>query len=267
MALVSDSCICLRKVEFSETSQVLTLLSRRHGIVKALAKGAHRRTRAGAGRFDGGIDLLDLGEAVFTEDPKAELATLAEWKLVDGHLELRRSLRSLNLGLYAAELINLLIEIRDPHPELFDQLARTLPELASDRVEESMLAWELDLLTRSGYLPEFFNCVECGRSADAQTIYFSASRGGLVCGSCLERLDKKDNRVRLDPRLLRLIQSILRLPRANGVPQRLPRLTRIQTDPIHRILAQHIAFHSGSRLKMWDYLLSDGQLLCPPLKS
>jgi DNA repair protein RecO (recombination protein O) len=105
MPLVADRCICLRKVEYSETSQILTLLAREHGIVKAIAKGAHRRTKAGASRFDGGVDLLDIGQAVFTSDPSREMSTLTEWKLQEGHPALRRNLRSLYLSLYAAELV------------------------------------------------------------------------------------------------------------------------------------------------------------------
>ena len=45
MALVSDRCICLRKTEYSETSQILTLFGYIHGITRVIAKGAHRRTK------------------------------------------------------------------------------------------------------------------------------------------------------------------------------------------------------------------------------
>ena len=48
------------------------------------------------------------------------------------------------------------------------------------------------------------------------------------------------DRMSLDWRLLRLMQGVLKLPRANGSAQRLPRLTRHQTDPINRILAEHV---------------------------
>ena len=81
MPLVSDRCICLRKTEYSESSQILTLIARTQGIVRVMAKGAHRRTKAGASRFDGGIDLLDLGHAVFSADPSRELALLTDWTL------------------------------------------------------------------------------------------------------------------------------------------------------------------------------------------
>src|SRR6476660_7647213 len=129
MPLARDRCLCLRKVEYSETSQILVLFAREHGIFRAIAKGAHRRTKAGSSKFDGGVDLLDLGEAVFTHDPARELATLTEWHLADGHLELRRNLRALYLAQYAAELIASLLEEHDPHIALFDRLEQTILDL------------------------------------------------------------------------------------------------------------------------------------------
>src|SRR5213595_3273080 len=135
MPSVRDRCICLRKVEYSETSQILTLLSRDHGLLRVIAKGAHRTTKAGASRFGGGIDLLDVGEAVFIHAPEKELATLCEWTLGDGHLALRHNLRAVYLGLYAAELVATLIEEHDPHAELFDRLQQTLGELETSSIE------------------------------------------------------------------------------------------------------------------------------------
>src|SRR5580704_15402001 len=114
MPLVQDRCICVRKVEYSETSQILVLFARQHGLLRVIAKGAHRRTKAGASKFDGGADLLDIGQAVFTLDPARDLNTLTEWSLREGHLDLRKNLRSMYLGLYAAELVSTLSEEQDP---------------------------------------------------------------------------------------------------------------------------------------------------------
>src|SRR6476660_3657684 len=122
MPLVNDRCICLRKLEYSETSQILTLFARDHGITRVIAKGAHRRTKAGASKFDGGVDLLDVGEAVFSQDLAKDLPPLTEWGLREWHLDLRRDLRGISLGLYAAELVSRLFEEHDPHPQLFDRL-------------------------------------------------------------------------------------------------------------------------------------------------
>jgi hypothetical protein len=39
------------------------------------------------------------------------------------------------------------------------------------------------------------------------------------------------------------------------MPQRLPRLTRHQTDPINRLLAGHVQHTLGRRLRMAQYVL------------
>jgi DNA repair protein RecO (recombination protein O) len=251
--LVADRCICLRKTEYSETSQVLRLFAREHGLVSVIAKGAHRKTKAGASRFGGGIDLLDVGDAVFTHDPGRELATLTEWNLREGSTFLRNNLRGIYLGLYAAELVGRLIEEHDPHPGLFDLLAGTLPELATPRAEQAFLGFELDLLRQSGYLAELFVCVGCQRAVDDRgPVGFSASRGGVICVNCRETAP---DRTAIDPRLLRMAQGILRLPRTDGQIRRLPQLSRHQTDPINRLLAGHIEQTLGRPMHLPRYVL------------
>jgi DNA repair protein RecO (recombination protein O) len=255
MPLTRDRCLCLRKVEYSETSQILLLFSRHHGLLRAIAKGAHRRTKAGASKFDGGVDLLDLGDAVFTHDPQRDLSTLTEWHLTDGHLSLRNNLRALYLAQYAAELVASLLEEHDAHPDLFDRLEHTLDELATARAEESFLAFQLDLLRETGYLPELSACVVCAELLDDRhPSHFSPSRGGIVCQPCLPSTSDK---LYLDPRLLRLIQAIIKLPRTNGTAHRLPKLTRHQTDPLNLLFSRHVQHTLSRPLRLAPYVLPD----------
>src|SRR5215212_10204013 len=215
--------------------------------MRVIAKGAHRSTKAGASKFGGGIDLLGVGDGVFTLDLEKQLGTLTEWKLQDGHLELRRNLRGMYLAQYAAELVSFLIEEHDPHPDLYDRLEQTITTLSTPRVEEAFLAFELDLLRETGYLAELAACVACSSSlTDREPAFFSANRGGVVCRNCEGVIP---DRMNIDPRLLRMVQTILRLPRADGSTHRLPRLTRHQTDPINRIFAQHIEHTLQRRLR------------------
>lgn len=253
MALVSDRCICLRRVEYSETSQILSLFGRRIGLFRVIAKGAHRRTKAGSSRFDGGIDLLDLGDAVMTDPAEKELAILTEWKLVDGHLALRGNLRCLHLALYAAELTGLLLHENDPHPRLFTLLPWLLDQLPSDRLEESFVAFEMELLRQVGFMPEVSQCVVCGQPAATEgRIVFSPGTGGVVCARCTV---PPGPRLITEARILRIIQTILRLPHIDGIPQRLPRLTRAQTNPVNRLLADYIRHLLGHDLRVAGYVL------------
>lgn len=248
MSLVPDRCICLRNVEYSETSQILLFMGREHGLMRLIARGAHRRTKAGASKFGGGIDLLDLGQAVFTDRPDKDLATLTEWTLLDGHGELRRSLRGLYLGFYAAELVSLLIEEHDPHPQLFDRLEQGLALFGTARAEQAFLDFELELLKETGYLPHLDACVSCGRPlGEREAVYFTTRRAGILCRNCEATYPEREQ---LDRRLLGLLHHMLALPRTNGLADRLPMLTRYQTDPINRILADHIQYTLGRRMRV-----------------
>ncbi|HEV8606513.1 MAG TPA: DNA repair protein RecO [Tepidisphaeraceae bacterium] len=251
MSLVTDRCLCLRKIPYSETSQILTLFARTHGLLRVIAKGAHRTTKAGASKFGGGIDLLDLADAVFTDHPDRDLATLTEWSLKDGHLDLRRNLRGLYLAQYAAELVSLLIEEHDPHPDLFDHLQTCITNLSTPALEQSFLAFEIELLRETGYLPDLRECTSCGTRSLTNTsrISFSPDRGGVLCSNCESRFPQ---RLTLDARLLGIMQQFII---TNGSPRRLPILTRHQTDPINTLLAEYIEHTLGRRLRLPKYVL------------
>ena len=60
MADVTDSAVCLRCWDYSETSQTVSLLTREHGILRGLAKGAKRPKAS----FSGGFDPLTCGQLV-----------------------------------------------------------------------------------------------------------------------------------------------------------------------------------------------------------
>lgn len=238
MPLARDSAICVRLVPFSETSQVVTLLTREHGVLRLMVKGAHRRTKAGAAKFDGGLDLLDLGCGVFSAATEKSLGLLTEWKLLDGHLRLRRSLRAVHLAMLVAEVIPLLLQEHDPHPALYDRVVATLQALGTDATEESIVAFLLDALEETGFLPELSSCLACGTPlAEHARAFFVANRGGVLCADCAESVP---GRVPIDPRLLRLAQVILGLPREQAQVLRLPRLAQVQSEPLLRVLLLHL---------------------------
>ncbi len=246
MPLVSDRCICLRKVEYSETSQILTLFAREHGILRVIAKGAHRRTKAGASKFDGGIDLLDVGNAVFSHAPERELPPLTEWGLVEGHQGLRNNLRGMYLGLYAAELVAAVIEEHDPHPALFDRMLRVIAELGGAKREQVFLWFEMTLLREAGLMPQLEACDACRLGIDeGEVVYFSPERGGIICRNCEHQAR---DRIEVNASLVRMLAGFLKL-------RSLPGLTREHTDPLNRLIAEHVQHQLGKKMKMVGYVI------------
>lgn len=253
MALISDRAICVRQFDYSETSQILWLFSAEHGLIRVIAKGARRTTKAGASNFDGGLDLLDEGAAVFTDRIEKDLNTLTAWRLLDGHQTLRRAQRPLYLALYCAEIIGNVFEARDPHPNVFLRFAATLRLLETPAMEEATIALVLDLLDESGYLPVLDRCANCDVPiAGERVLFFSPSRGGIVCRNCETSVM---DRMPIDPRLIGIALMILKLPRVDGVPQRLPKLTRAQTDPLHWMLGKHLEHNTARGYRLLRLIL------------
>ena len=111
MPTISDYAICIRRWDFSETSQTVSLFTRESGIIRGLAKGAKREK----GKFSGGFDLLTLGQVVAIVKPGRDLATLTEWDLQDTNRHLRANLRVNKTALYIADLIHHMLTDHDPH--------------------------------------------------------------------------------------------------------------------------------------------------------
>jgi DNA repair protein RecO (recombination protein O) len=151
--LTKDQAICIRTVEYSETSQIVTFFARASGKIGAIAKGSKRPKSS----FDGPIEMLSRGRIVFAGANKDNLATLTEFESAAGaagSVLLRRNLFNLNCCLFGAELVSLLTDEHDPHPNLFDSFLGFLHNAENAREKCEMLAllilFQLALLKEAG---------------------------------------------------------------------------------------------------------------------
>jgi DNA repair protein RecO (recombination protein O) len=253
MPLVSDRAICLRKTEYSETSQVVTLLTQTHGLVRAIVKGAHRQTKAGSGRFDGGLDLLDEGTAQFTDHVDRDLNTLTEWRVLEGHRQLRRTTRSMFLGLYLAELVSSLFEPHDPHPGLFERLNLTLSALGGPCSEPAGLAMALEAVREAGLMPMLGRCVNCQSPANERGFRsYSLAQGGVLCPTCAGRVN---DAVKIDPVWPALAVRLLKLRRESQAEPDWPEVTPTQIRAIHRLLMAHLRQSAGLEFRLKHFLV------------
>jgi DNA repair protein RecO (recombination protein O) len=251
MAMLSDRAICLRHFEYSETSQIVLLFSRTRGLVKVIAKGAHRMNRAGEGKFGGGIDLLDEADALFTDYDDRELNTIAEWRVVTARAAMRRSLRSVYLGLFLAELLAELFEQFDPHASLYARLSWTLDQIGSRETEGVVLAGVIDVLREAGVMPRIAFCSACDRPVlEQREVSINTEGGGVVCGNCESGLTQRH---RLDARLLRAAARLWKLRRTDEgaieLPQDFAPLDASMVAPLYAMLGRHIEHMTGRRLR------------------
>ncbi len=182
MSSEKATALVLRVIDFSETSAIVTLLTREFGKVRALAKGAWRPK----GPFESALDLLALCRIVFLRKSSDALDLLTEAKLERRFRPPRGSLSNLYAAYYVAELLNELTDDYDPHPELFDAAVSTLEALRQEGAVAGVLVrFELTALRVLGHLPALERCAECGAPVEATgRVPFGRLAGGVLCGTC-----------------------------------------------------------------------------------
>lgn len=181
--LTKDFAICIRAVDYSETSQIVTFFARTTGKITAIAKGSKRQKSA----FDGPIEVFSHGKIVFSDSSREKLATLTEFEQQASFTRLANTLFSLNCGLFATELINSLTDDYDPHPDLYDNFLQFLHD--SNQMQNALvllILFQLALLKEIGLQPILNACVNCKNKFNLNwpQSYFSSSANGLVCKDC-----------------------------------------------------------------------------------
>lgn len=168
MPPIHDDAICLRHSEWSETSQHATLLCREHGLIRGLARGSRRERSA----YSGGFELLARGHVVFYEKATRELANITAWDLTHTQGQLRKDLPSLWRAMFAVDLMQRALPVREPHPRSFDELAALL---ARDTIGmESLTCYQWALLDEAGHKPELDTNAPIGTQA---VVYFMPEAG------------------------------------------------------------------------------------------
>ena len=123
----STAALLMRRTRYSETSLIVTWLTREHGKLKTLARGALRPK----GPFAGMLDLFFEAEIGYARSSRSEIHTLREIALCNPHEGLRREYGRVELASYFVELMELATEPEHAVPELYDLLRRALGYLES----------------------------------------------------------------------------------------------------------------------------------------
>lgn len=185
MTLIATEAIVLHVQDYLESSRIIRLATREHGVQSVLARGA-RRPRS---RFGSSLDLFASGIAHFPLRPGRDLSNLAGFDLTRSRMSLAADLDRFAGASALAELA-LRFAHADPHDDAFAVLGRSLDEIAESAPGESTdqalgAAWRY--VAALGFAPALDRCCSCGGAVTLdQAIPFSHRGGGVVCPRCIQ---------------------------------------------------------------------------------
>jgi DNA repair protein RecO (recombination protein O) len=178
-----DQAIVLRTAPYSNTSRFVLWLTRAHGRIATLIKGALRPKSAFIGQFD----LFYTCELLYYIRDRAGLHIARECTPLKPRAPLREKWRACLGASYLADLCARALPDAAAAPPIFDWLDAALDELAEGETPlETILRAELAFLDLLGLRPVLDRCAVCGNPA-GRTSFFAAAGGGRLCGRCAPR--------------------------------------------------------------------------------
>ena len=199
----TTKALVLREVKYKEADRILTLLTADNGKITAKARGALRkgsRTAAATQQLSWSDMTLFFNKGKWTVN---------EASVIEPFDGLKDDIAAFALGSYFAECAEALSVEDQKEPELLSLTLNSLYALSRGLHEPRKIkaAFELRLMSLSGYHPAVERCAACGAEQPEEPV-FDLLNGRLFCRKCCAR----GSAVSLDGASLAALRFILSAP-------------------------------------------------------
>ena len=179
---INTTGLVLRETAYRESSKILTVLTGGEGKLTVTAHGAVRRNS----KLAAATQLLAFSE--MTLYSRRDRWTLTEARSIEQFIGLRDDVTLLALGSYFAELTEAVADEDSQSPELLPLCLNALFALSEKLKEPGYVkpAFELRLMTASGFTPLIGHCSMCGQKAP-DCVTLDLLGGTIRCAGCSSR--------------------------------------------------------------------------------
>lgn len=174
--LYRDQGVVLRTIRLGEADRIVTLVTRGHGKVRAVAKGV-RKTRS---RFGSRLEPLSHVSLLVYEGRELDIVNQAE--TLDHFRVIREDLDRMGRAVSMLEAVDQVVQEREPSPRLYQLLVGGLRALAAADTPLVLAAFFWKLLSQEGAHPLLDQCATCGAAGPLEA--FDMGEGGALCRGC-----------------------------------------------------------------------------------
>jgi DNA repair protein RecO (recombination protein O) len=203
--------IIFKKTDSGDTDRIFAFFTEDFGKLEILAK-AERKISS---KLRGGLEIFYLSDIEFIQGKTHK--TLTEAFLIESFKNIRRDLIKLRVAYKIAEVLDALLKGEEKDRDIWNLLLETfqkLEGLTATRTKKIKVSAQIvfyyflwNFLSILGYQPEIHSCSICQKKIKPEKLYFSFKEGGVVCGSCSEKLKEKKS---IDENLIKILRVILR---------------------------------------------------------
>lgn len=193
MRTFNDIGIVLNSNDLSERDKIISIYTRDHALIKAVAKGA----KGSKSKFKGKLENLSCVKLHIAKGKSLDV--ICDVEQVNSFHSLKKDLSKITYGFLFLEVIkNFSFEEENESPEIFKLIYESLEEMQTTTcIELSAINFLLNFLVMHGIEPQLESCVHCSKDLQLEEIKtqemvpFSSELGGVLCNSCLDSRHKK----------------------------------------------------------------------------
>lgn len=174
--------IVLKRSNLGEADRLITFLSKYRGKFTSIAKGV----RKVASRRGPNLELFNHVKAYFAVGKNLDVVT--EVKTIHSFKGVKNSLEKIGYGLHLSEITNEFLEEGQGDNNFFELFIKALSLLeeakSSKGINKTLRAFEMKILSSTGFRPQLFFCVKCRRPLEPERNLISPEFGGVIDHSC-----------------------------------------------------------------------------------
>lgn len=177
--------IVLNKRDWRESDRVYSVLTREHGKVEMVGRGA----RKPLAKLSPHLEFCAEVDLLVVHGRSRE--TVAGVERIRSFAGLYDNLSKSLVAHHTLQLVDLGTREREADRFLYDEVKNFLiflhktPELTSERAAFLLSAFALKLLALLGYRPELGRCLQCRETICSGGFHWHALKGGVVCKNCV----------------------------------------------------------------------------------
>lgn len=182
MGLVETEGLVLKNYNLSDADKIIVILTKDHGLVRGVAKGAKRMKS----HFGSSLEPFSFVKVTYFQKDQQELVSIRTSDLLKSLFGQASDPSVLQRFAYMSELLGEFAPPGEPNERLFNMTKVCLEASIENpgSLDAVLLYFELWLLKLCGYLPSWETCEECGSEfgvGDKPTLQGSFR---LMCSSC-----------------------------------------------------------------------------------
>lgn len=231
--MLRDVGVVLRTVKLGEADRIVSILTRDHGKIKGVAKGARKSGSKYSARLESG-SVVDFQWISSTKD----LVRITQTEAVQSHRHIREDLDLLNCAARMLDAVDSLCEDKSAYPELTMLTIRALATMDKQKSVNVCPTFLMKVLALEGFAPEVEECPSCGTSKDLN--HFSLNNSSFFCSNCA-----RESMIATFPHTRETIKAI-----QDGKTSSV--IENMATDIAHEIetiAVSMVEYHTGRRLR------------------